>query len=88
MNTEQKLTKIRAKCLARIEYAKSNVTDLYGGDAIAAWKATIAAIDMAFIVLGKGLNNDICDNEWRGCRACEKAEELVSGILKAWEGLV
>lgn len=72
MNTEQKLTKIREKCVARIEYAKSNVTDLYGGAAIAAWESTIAAIDL--------LTNDGTDYA--------RYEPELKKLIAPWEGLL
>ena len=85
MNTEQKLTKIRAKCVARIEYAKSNAIDFYGGDAIAAWESTIAAIDDCICVDEKQpkIISDIAREMMIECNAV-----MVEKIISAWEGLV
>lgn len=45
MNTEQKLNKIREKCVERICNNSSNAKVFYPPDAISGWKATIAACD-------------------------------------------
>lgn len=75
MTTNEKLERIAAKCREFIEYAEGNVTDFYGGLAIAGWRSTIAAIERTSrqIVAGR-LTGD--------------AELLLADILAAWEGLV
>ena len=92
MNTEQKLKAIRDKCVERIAYAESNVSDLYGGDAISGWKATIAAIDNVI-----ELKKDI-DCGWKtmciklGIKDPDEERDVwpkpATDIIKAWEGLV
>jgi hypothetical protein len=45
MDTEQHLQRIKQKCQEYIDHASANVTDFYGGRAIAGWRSTIAAIE-------------------------------------------
>jgi len=71
MTTEHKLKAIREKCAERIAYAESNATDLYGGDAIAGWESTIAAIDL------------LTDNGSDYVTYEQESKEIIS----AWEGL-
>lgn len=45
MTASEELQRIRARCVTRIEWSQRWGTDFHGGDAIAACRATIAAID-------------------------------------------
>jgi hypothetical protein len=45
MTTPEKLEKIAAECRELLACAESNVTDFYGGCAIAGWRSTLAAIE-------------------------------------------
>lgn len=68
MNTEQKLTKIREKCVELLEDSKKYGTVCLGketGAAEAGWKATIAAIDNALIVFDEILASEII-TAWEG----------------------
>lgn len=94
MNDIEKLKLIRAKCeecLAFYETTPRYITH-YAGYMEAALDSTIAAIDLCIANLHidptLGLEGEICDNDGRGCRACEYTELMQRNIIKAWEGLL
>ena len=59
MTNTEKLKRIATKCRQNIAYAESNITDLYGGRAIAGWRSTIAAIE--FIERGEYFESRVAD---------------------------
>jgi len=55
------------------------------GPAEAGWRATIASIDALYeMVCDPEFHDHICDNDGRGCQACEDAEKAIKQIIAAW----
>lgn len=84
MTTEQHLKIIRAKCVELLEASIAFPHDANKA-AEAAFKSTIVAIDRLLPIIHKPyFDGHICDNDGRGCSACDKVEEALSEIISAW----
>lgn len=81
MTDDEKLQAIIARCNYLIETCSD-----YTPRAEAGWRSTIATIE-ALQYMSNPQGDHICDNAGPGCPACYRADEALSEIIEAWEGL-
>jgi hypothetical protein len=91
MNTQEYLERIKQKCQEYIDHASENVTDFYGGRAIAGWRATIAAIDALELAkmdtifqASDGESALSCVDDEVPTEIGRKANHAISLIIAAW----
>ena len=81
MNTQEKLTAIRDKCVLDVEHYVKLGPLIYSRQesALAACRSTIAAIDSI---------KKISDMTWQKNEAYGESQRALNAILTAWEGIV